>query len=198
MLTKFSSLIAQYINNNISNKSRFNINVLSYGIECILITFIPIIFYFIYSIVNNCLLAFIVWIIVFLIHRNNIGGFHASSHLKCLVLSTIYGIFSLSLISNFQLYGIISIIFVFLFFTIIHIVLKPFIRNDSHDLTIIQSKKKAVRSIIIIFILTVLSFLYFNQMITNSIFIGYISSELLFLIYKFQLYINILKSGLRQ
>lgn len=93
-----------------------DIAVVSYGIECLLNLCIPFFFFLIYSCFTHRILGMVYFLISFLFLRNHIGGFHAKSHIRCLLYSTIYGRFFLWLLTlpilpglyiKLSIYGII-------------------------------------------------------------------------------------------
>lgn len=68
-----------------------------YGLECLISEFIGNLLLFITAILLGKLLEIVVWTIIFLAIRTQLGGYHCSSHFRCLIFSTILGIMSLVL-----------------------------------------------------------------------------------------------------
>ena len=88
MIEKISATLAEFICTNLPNENNDSkYEILKYGFECIINTGIPCIIYFIVSIINHMQLETLIWFIVFIFYRNLIGGYHASSHFKCILFS---------------------------------------------------------------------------------------------------------------
>ena len=120
MIETFAHRLAQKLI-SLSTKNtvtKDDIAVVSYGIECLLNLCIPFFFFLIYSCFTHRILGMVYFLISFLFLRNHIGGFHAKSHIRCLLYSTIYGLFFLWLLTlpilpglyiKLSIYGIILV-----------------------------------------------------------------------------------------
>lgn len=104
MIEKISAILAKWIlqNTTTSPSDSDEYELLEYGIECIINTLIPIIFFITYSLSQCMFVEMLCWFITFLYIRNVIGGYHASSHISCIIVSTIYGIISLSFLKYYM------------------------------------------------------------------------------------------------
>lgn len=67
--------------------------ILQYGFECLINSIIPISFFLLFAILQNIIFETLIWMTLFLLLRNYIGGYHASTSIRCIVLSTLYGLF---------------------------------------------------------------------------------------------------------
>ena len=105
--------------------------ILQYGFECLINTFIPVIFFLVFAIVQNMITETMIWLILFLLLRNYIGGYHASSHVRCIVISTIYGLTALFCIYYFKSIPLIAEICICLLIIILYI---PLQMNHLHGL----------------------------------------------------------------
>lgn len=98
MIEHLSRLIAKSLYNNTAEKSSSEeIEMLQYGIECIINILIPLIIIFIYAFLSHKTLDMFIWFLSFLLLRNFIGGYHTSSHIRCIILSSFV---SLCIITN--------------------------------------------------------------------------------------------------
>lgn len=89
MIEYISRLLAKSLYNDDTEKSSYEeIKILQHGIECIINTLIPLVIIFIYAIFSHRTLDMFIWLFSFLLLRNFIGGYHASSHIRCIVLSS--------------------------------------------------------------------------------------------------------------
>lgn len=85
-----SRLIAKSLYNNTAEKSSSEeIEMLQYGIECIINILIPLIIIFIYAFLSHKTLDMFIWFLSFLLLRNFIGGYHTSSHIRCIILERV-------------------------------------------------------------------------------------------------------------
>lgn len=67
------------------------IEIYIYGLECFFNTLITVAILIIWSFLTNTLAETCLWLIVFSILRHHSGGFHAPTHLSCIVSSCILG-----------------------------------------------------------------------------------------------------------
>ncbi len=172
------------------------VEIMAYGIECLITTSIPIIFYLILSAIMNIFLPMLIWLFSFLLLRNYIGGFHASTNFRCIFLSTVIGILCLILIKQFSYNQIIIspiIVFTFYsFFLLLNLILKPII-SISEMKTPMYQKKYMLISTIVLCTLGVLSAVLEKPLLTISfsIAVGVFCAETLFIIQ------HIIKKGQR-
>ncbi len=183
MIEKIAEAIAKKL--IISKNNTYDpdeLDILKYGMECILNLSIPMVFYLIFSLKTHLFFQMLIWLCTFLLFRNSIGGYHANSHIKCIFYSTLYGLIFIKLISlfdNLNIFIELSFLTV-VFFT--HIYIPPIIDNPQQKM--IYYKKS------VLFLLTILSVLtmllrFVNVSFSVSILLGIVSAELLFIIQLF-------------
>lgn len=169
--------ISYYFSKKLSSNTEEQ-EVLQYGFECLINTLIPTIFFFIFAIVQNMIIETIIWIVLFLLLRNYIGGYHASSHGRCITISTFYGLLTLFCIYYFNSIPLIVEICSCSIITIFHILFGPII-NDN-DLTENYRKYKIIGLIIIIGESTLMLILNFSNIeIHSCLFFSLVSTEIL-------------------
>ena len=163
--------------------------ILQYGFECLINSIIPISFFLLFAILQNIFLETLMWMTLFLLLRNYIGGYHASTSIRCIVLSTLYGLFMILCIKYIHSVHLFIEVLICSIITIYHIIFGT-ILNDK-DL-VINYKKYKLLSLIIILIESIF-IIVFNM---NScrlhlcIFISMISAELLHYIEKIKVIIR--------
>lgn len=93
MIEKISRIISYklLLFRNADEISNDDLDILQYGLECIINTLIPIIIFLIVAFHQHMIFDLVLWLITFLITRNYIGGYHARTHLRCIFISTITG-----------------------------------------------------------------------------------------------------------
>lgn len=176
MIEKAALYLAKKIQSNTSDQtSSFeDTDVLRYGIECIINTAIPVIIYFIYSVCNKMCVDMLLWLISFLILRNYIGGFHANSNIKCIVLSSLFGIAALIVMQSINTISVIIIIIFYCLTSLVIIFCRPIIYDISHSSPQKQLRMLTQKSILTVCIELFLC-LIFNRLLPhygNAIFIG--------------------------
>lgn len=102
MISKISTKLAEKLYNLSRNPVQPEIEILQYGIECIINILFPLLVVFIYSFFICNYIDMIFWSFSFLLLRNYLGGYHAPSHTLCLITSCFYGIISIYLISKIE------------------------------------------------------------------------------------------------
>lgn len=109
--SKIANILAKYTSRQLDSD---DIAILAYGMECILNITITTFIICIYSLYFHTVFISVTWMICFYTLRTLMGGFHASSHFKCIILSisTCILLTQLSAILNFHL---IHNIFIFAF-----------------------------------------------------------------------------------
>lgn len=182
MIEYISRLLAKLLyNDNTEKSSCEEIEILQYGIECIINILIPMIIIFIYAFFSHRTLDFFIWLFSFLILRNYIGGYHASSHIRCIVLSSIVGILSIILISHISTaYFIFKMLIIVLLFTV-YLIIGPLLQNESYKHMQQALHQKAIRTFAI-YITGILLLFFLNNHYWTSLYIGAISACVLYII----------------
>lgn len=192
MIEYISRLLAKSLyDDNTEKSSCEEIEVLQYGIECIINMLIPLIIIFIYAFLSHKTLDMFIWLFSFLLLRNFIGGYHASSHIRCIVLSSIVGILSIIFISHMSTaYFTFKMLIIVLFF-IVFLMIGPMLQNESYNHMQQSLRQKAIW--IFIFYITIILLLFFlNLHYWASLYIGTVSSYVLYIIeYLIRKYISI-------
>lgn len=187
MIEKISYYLAKKIitaqNGNWSENEYHN--VIQYGIECIINTAVPITIYVIYALINKIFLSMCVWLVTFLLLRNLIGGYHASTHIKCIISSSIYGLLFLHIIKYTANINSIYITTVYMIIILLHLIFNPIIHHeeDKNQQYIKSTRLKIILLLCITFIFAMI-FNVFFQTISLALLMGTISAETLFWIGK--------------
>lgn len=157
-----------------------NLEVLQYGLECIINTLIPIIILFIVALYNHMVIDLFLWLATFLITRNYIGGYHAKTHFRCIFISTILGLSALFIIWYHKPFYVIETSLVAI--TILLIIFKwgPIV-HDSTVCNFTELKTKAIWSIIFVYLITLI-FMVAIPNHANSVILGVICSFFMYLI----------------
>lgn len=156
------------------------LEVLQYGLECIINTLIPIIILLIVALYNHMVIDLFLWLATFLITRNYIGGYHAKTHLRCMFISTILGLFALFIIRYHKPFSVIEttlvtitiLLFIFKWGPIVH---------DSTVCNFTELKTKAIWSIIFVYLITLI-FMVAIPNHANSVILGVICSFFMYLV----------------
>lgn len=182
MIEHLSRLIAKSLYNNTAEKSSSEeIEMLQYGIECIINILIPLIIIFIYAFLSHKTLDMFIWFLSFLLLRNFIGGYHTSSHIRCIILSSFVGILSIILISNMSTaFFIFKILIIVLLFTAF-LMIGPMLQNQSYIYMKQSLRKKAIGTFLI-YIASIFLLFFLNIQYWTSLYIGTISACVLYLI----------------
>lgn len=182
MIEHLSRLIAKSLYNNTAEKSSSEeIERLQYGIECIINILIPLIIIFIYAFLSHKTLDMFIWFLSFLLLRNFIGGYHTSSHIRCIILSSFVGILSIILISNMSTaFFIFKILIIVLLFTAF-LMIGPMLQNQSYIYMKQSLRKKAIWTFLI-YIASIFLLFFLNIQYWTSLYIGTISACVLYLI----------------
>lgn len=182
MIEHLSRLIAKSLYNNTAEKSSSEeIEMLQYGIECIINILIPLIIIFIYAFRSHKTLDMFIWFLSFLLLRNFIGGYHTSSHIRCIILSSFVGILSIILISNMSTaFFIFKILIIVLLFTAF-LMIGPMLQNQSYIYMKQSLRKKAIWTFLI-YIASIFLLFFLNIQYWTSLYIGTISACVLYLI----------------
>lgn len=175
MIEKFSKFLATKLIINDSPTESYLLEVYQYGIECIINTFIPLFIIFIYSLLIHQGIEMIIWTFSFLALRNYLGGYHATSHIRCMCISTIVGIIVVYMQSispySYIVFKLTSTVFCFAFYV-------KFGPITQEDFSIEIRQKLYVHGIFLfLFLIIIFSVLmYFKIFIGNSVFFGILTA----------------------
>lgn len=182
MIERISQHLAKRIMNTLKEDSTDETAVLAYGFECLINLLIPLSFFLIYSICNHIFIEMLCWLVTFLILRNQIGGYHADSHIKCIIYSILYGFVFLHLLIILPPINAYTKIIFYALFICIFAFSSPLLqRNATCQLRTINA---CLLFLIQCGICILLSFI---SSISNAIFLGSFSSVILFLIQKLKI-----------
>lgn len=157
------------------------IEILQYGIECIINILIPLIIIFIYACFSHRLPEMFIWLFSFLILRNFIGGYHASSHIRCMIFSSMVGILAILYISHMSTeLSIIKIIILILLF-LIFLLIGPITQNESYN-HIRQSLYQKATWTFVIYIAGILVLSFLHLPYWTALYIGAVSACVLYII----------------
>ena len=171
MLARFSKMLSSFF---ISKKliEENEQEVYDYCFEIMLSTILNFIVVLVISLITHTIIPTIFYIVSFMIVRGTAGGYHAESHLSCLVILVLsYGSFLvlLNILPNMWL-KIVSFIFIFIAVVLVFI-LSP-IEDHNKPLTEQETKKfkKKIRAVILLLSLLtiVLSILFSNAQFAFS------------------------------
>ena len=121
----------------------------------------------------------LIWLPAFLFLRNYIGGYHASSHIRCIIFSSLFGILCIwvsSILTNEYLYIKISIITTCL---ILYLIEGPILQNETY----LSIKNSLYIKGLIVFILEcffMLLLFYFNIKLGNCFFLSILGAYILY------------------
>lgn len=180
MIEKIAHYFATQLSLQTNCADKEEIEVLQYGIECIINTMIPFIVILLFSVMHNKSDKMIVWSILFLLLRNYIGGYHAPSHVSCIVLSCIYGIISIQCIDLLKFVSIHIKLELCVILFIIYIFAGPIISDKS-----LQNKKKYIFRRGLMILLSYISFAFilsFVSVLSDTVFLSSYSAGFLYLV----------------
>lgn len=182
MIEYISRFLAKSLyDDNTEKTSCEEIEILQYGIECIINILIPLIIIFVYAFLSHRTLDLFIWLFSFLILRNYIGGYHASSHIRCIVLSSIVGILSIILISHISTaYFLFKMLIIILLF-IVFLIIGPMLQNESYNHMKQLLHKKGIFTFVI-YLAGILLLFFLNLQYWTSLYIGTISACVLYII----------------
>lgn len=182
MIENISRFLAKLLcDDNTEKSSCEEIEVLQYGIECIINILIPLIIIYVYSLISHKTFDMVIWLFSFLLLRNYIGGYHASSHIRCIVFSSIVGILSIIFISHMSTaYFIFKMLIIVLFF-IVFLMIGPMLQNESYNYMQKSLRKKAIFTFMI-YLAGILLLFFLNLQYWTSLYIGTISAFVLYII----------------
>lgn len=187
MIEKFAlTLATKLLQYNMDTKTDKNeIEIIQYGLECIFNTIIPLTLFVCYAIVKHMIPEFLLWIFIFFYFRNKVGGYHAPSHILCIIFSSIYGLisfFTLPYIMNIPLsIKIITVIFIMA----IHLLCKPNIHHmENKNLSYIKRTKLQIFYFLLIILILIIILHYHALSLCNAIYLGILNVEFLYFIEK--------------
>ena len=191
MIEKISATLAEFICTSLPNENNDSkYEILKYGFECIINTGIPCVIYFIVSIINHMQLETLIWFIVFIFYRNLIGGYHASSHFKCILFSSLYGILAILLIPSSLYIPTKCKIYIMLILIILHFFFKPVIHHEEDmNSFYLRTTQIKIHMLLLTLLFSILILDNIAHSLSCSIFVGVLSSELLFIFYLLKLHI---------
>lgn len=131
MMKKISNSFAKWLIENGMPKEQEQ--VYSYGLECLLNEAVITIFLFLIALFLHKVPEMLVWDIAFTLLRVNLGGVHASTHAKCILSSTLIGVFSILLCPYLYNYFIVFIV-AGLISCVIVFVIAP-VKNKNHPIS---------------------------------------------------------------
>lgn len=169
--------ISHYFSKKLASNSEEQ-EILQYGFECLINTLIPTVFYFLFALAHSMIFETIIWLVLFLMLRNYIGGYHASSHGRCIAISTLYGLLTLFCINYYKSIPIMVEICICLTIAILHILFGPII-NDSDLIENYRKYKIIGLTIIIAESALMLIFNYYDVEIHSCLFFSLVSSVIL-------------------
>ena len=113
MIKEFSDHLAHVI--AVQTEDFASEEVTSYGIECLANELISDLILIAAGILLHQLVSVMVWLVTFTMVRIQIGGFHASTHARCIFIGSIIGILCIFLNSFWVEYSLFYSLLVFLF-----------------------------------------------------------------------------------
>lgn len=146
MIKSISQKLSSYLAENGGEKDKQQIY--AYGIECLLNELISDVLLLIAGLITHQLLDLILWWAAFTPVRIHLGGYHASTHFRCITIGTILGICSL-IINPLWIY-IYSYIPLFVLISIVLAFWKAPISHKNHPIS--QRRRKSARIKAMIFI----------------------------------------------
>lgn len=180
MIEKIAKTLAYKIHKNASDIVDYDeIEVIQYGIECIINITIPLAIIYFIALIYSSFVYSLLWSILFLIIRNFTGGYHASSHIKCMIYSTCIGLIVLYFIIHCSYDFFIVKILILLSTYITYLLCGSIIQND-YTQQEIKSLKKTGKLIYLLYILLSIVLLHYRIKIGNVIFVTIISNWLLY------------------
>ena len=159
----------------------FRVQNLLTSAECIINTFIPLIIIFIYAYFSHRLPDMFIWLFSFLLLRNFIGGYHASSHIRCIILSSIVGILSIILMTHISSEQFIFKIILILVLFVVFLSIGPILQNESYNYMEKKIRQKAI-CLFISFIAGILLLYLLKIHYWVSLYIGTVSAYVLYII----------------
>lgn len=176
MIETFSKCFANYLVTNGADSAKENIY--AYGMECFLNEIISDFLLLFLGILFNRIFYIIVWCISFTIIRIFLGGFHASTHARCILIGTIIGIcsFYINPIWNYPWIFIL----VFIYTLILAIFYAPIIHKN-HPVSPkkkVKAKKKAIFFITLESCLAFLLYPYHKEL-SSFIMTGFLTASLM-------------------
>lgn len=175
MIKKISEIIVDILIQN--GHTQYNRGVYVYGMECIISELIADLILFLYTIPQHNTIDAIIWLTAFLSIRIHIGGYHASNHTLCLLISTIISIlglkFSTILYNNLYLFIICHI------FTTFYVLFSSPINSANHTLSYKKSKRERSKLLTNVIILNILIIISKNKNFSSLLLSGCFTATLM-------------------
>lgn len=175
MIKKISEIIVDILIQN--GHTQYNRGVYVYGMECIISELIADLILFLYTIPQHNTIDAIIWLTAFLSIRIHIGGYHASNHTLCLLISTIISIlglkFSTLLYNNLYLFIICHI------FTTFYALFSSPINSANHTLSYKKSKRERSKLLTNVIILNILIIISKNKNFSSLLLSGCFTATLM-------------------
>ena len=156
-----------------------DVQVLQYGIECMINMSIPFMVIFVCAWYFKMLIPMLIWCVMFLMLRNYIGGYHAKTHFRCILYSSVYGVIAM--------YGIIWLAVVPLTVKLIVcgglLLINIFTGPVIHDENLKGYKRNYCKIGVVILAGGVVCAVFLNLCnvkLGNAVFMGIISAEFLY------------------
>lgn len=192
MIEKLSRTLSNHIYKNLNKYDNCtDQTIIQYGLECILNMAIPCLFYLTYAAITNSIPETILWLFIFISYRNLIGGYHANSHVKCIIISTIYGILCIHLIDNLDNNYYQIKLATLIVLSIIHIIINPIVQDACANNTAYLRRLKREIFLMLTFYIAIIAIFHDPlPQLANIVFIGVSSAEFLFVLYRFSIFIH--------
>lgn len=176
MIENFSKRLSNYLIENGGDPKKKDIY--TYGIECLMNELISDFLLLFCGVLLNRVFYTVLWCISFTIIRIFLGGFHASTHARCILIGTIIGICS------FYINPIWNHIWIFILVFIYTLILAFFhapIIHKNHPVSKknkIKAKKKAIFFIILESFIAIILYSSYKELST-SIMTGFLTASLM-------------------
>lgn len=159
MISKFALKLSYYLAENGGHPEKQKIY--AYGIECFFNELISDILLLFCGIILHQTLSLAIWCISFTLIRINLGGFHASTHARCISLGTVLGVISVYINSFWTItypWSILVIMFFSLYIAIHH---APIVHKN-HPVSDHQKKIAKNKAIFFILLEGIVGILFFS------------------------------------
>jgi len=184
MLNRFSNSLAQYLVKNGAEED--DLQVYAYGIECFLNLIICDCILLILAFFIHYVPEILIWDISYTLLRMNLGGFHASTHFRCISLSVLLGISSVLINPLWINFPYIIIPTIILCFTVAFFIAP--VTDKKYLIPLKKRRKSRANSLFLILISGILSIILISTfpIYAGAILTGFVSAILLAIIGKFQ------------
>ncbi|SEQ17968.1 accessory gene regulator B family protein [Butyrivibrio sp. TB] len=169
LATKLTYLFISWTNKEYSNE---DIEIYDYGFQCFLNSITTDLILLFWGLITHSLLETICWLITFCIYRHHAGGAHASTSIRCIILSSLLGISNYAIL-RFADYIIPLIMPIYIISLIICILFAPI--QSKKYLSPLERKREKIISAAIISLSIIASHFVSNSIsisISYSLFIA--------------------------